>query len=143
MGNKKRKINVKILEELKDKQLKTVNEEDLITVHYLTTISKYIKTSIFGFECALWTGYITNNGLNFVNFYYNNKKSNLHRLLYKNYIGELYDCNYLKYTCCNAGRCININHIEIKYKKPAKSVTRNKSYNKKVKKENIFTVEFL
>ena len=146
MPNKKRNIKINLIREMEEKQLKKkyIDEKDYLILHYLNTISKYINTSIFHkTDCCIWNGYITNDGIEYVNFYHNGKKTNLHRLLYKNFIGNLYDNNYLKYNCCNAGKCININHIEIKYIKPIKSVTPKKSYNNKVNKPSTFIVDFL
>ena len=110
--NIKRNAKIEFVKEMKERQILTYGNDDFLILHYLKTISKYINNSIFGSECCIWNGYITNNGVKYVNFYHNRKKTNLHRILYKNFIGELHDNNYLKYTCCNAGKCININHIE-------------------------------
>jgi hypothetical protein len=60
-------------------------------------------------------GYITNNSSeskpSYINFYFRGKKIALHRLLYENYIGDINNNQYLKYTCCNKGICCNINHL--------------------------------
>ncbi len=65
-------------------------------------------------ECILWNGYITYNKINYINFYFNGKKCALHRLLYINFKGRLYDNDYLEFICSNKsnrGKCCNINHI--------------------------------
>lgn len=138
--NIKRNAKIEFVKEMKERQILTYGNDDFLILHYLKTISKYINNSIFGSECCIWNGYITNNGVKYVNFYHNRKKTNLHRILYKNFIGELHDNNYLKYTCCNAGKCININHIEIKYKQSIKS-TRIKGYNNNNNQN--FIIDFL
>jgi len=66
-------------------------------------------------ECCLWTGYITTNEeakTKYINFYFKHHKIALHRLLYVNYIGDLENNSYLKFTCKNKGICCNIKHIE-------------------------------
>jgi hypothetical protein len=42
----------------------------------------------------------------------NRKKKALHRLLYCNFIGDLYDSEYLKFTCDNKGKCCTLNHLK-------------------------------
>jgi hypothetical protein len=82
----------------------------------LKRISKYLNMSIFNNdECVLWSGYITtikhDDTKSYINFYYNGKKFALHRLLYINYINDLNDSEYIKFSCCNKGKCCNINHF--------------------------------
>jgi hypothetical protein len=82
----------------------------------LKRISKYLNASIFNNdECVLWSGYITtikhDENKSYINFYYNGKKFALHRLLYINYINDLNDSEYIKFNCCNKGKCCNINHF--------------------------------
>ena len=38
----------------------------------------------------------------------------LHRLLYANFVGNINDNEYLKFSCDNRGKCCNINHL-VKY----------------------------
>jgi hypothetical protein len=61
------------------------------------------------------------NNLNkgrYVNFYFRRKKVALHRLLYVNFIGNLNDDEYLKFSCDNKGICCNIHHLKkFKYQK--------------------------
>ena len=105
------------VEELMKKQLDNVPEEYKLSESDLKRILKYINTSLFDEnECCLWKGYITNNKGLYINFYFKKKKVALHRLLYLNFIGDLYDNNYLTYTCKNKGICCNLNHIDIKKK---------------------------
>ncbi len=78
-------------------------------------ILENINTSIFNKdECCIWDGYITinNDKCKYVNFYFKHRKIALHRLLYINYVDNLENKNYLKFTCKNKGICCNINHIE-------------------------------
>jgi len=66
-------------------------------------------------ECCIWTGYITSNEKSktkYINFYFKHHKIALHRLLYINYIGDLDNNSYLKFTCKNKGICCNVKHIE-------------------------------
>jgi hypothetical protein len=111
------KINDKVLSELLSHQLKKVDGYKKLSFSDITRIAKYLDKSIFNTdECVLWKGYVTNcknksKGV-YVNFYFKQKKYALHRLLYLNYIGSLYDDEYLKFTCPNKGMCCNINHFK-------------------------------
>jgi hypothetical protein len=106
--------NDKILIELIQKQKKNINDKKLL-YNDLRRISKYLSKSIFGNECSLWNGYITtiknDDKSSYINFYYKGKKYALHRLLYINYVNELNDSEYIKFSCENKGKCCNINHI--------------------------------
>ena len=77
-------------------------------------IVENINTSPFdNNECCIWNGYVTNNNekCKYINFYFKNIKIALHRLLYLNYVDNLDNKNYLKFTCKNKVICCNINHI--------------------------------
>lgn len=118
------------IEELLKRQLSNVPEEYKLKKSDLKRILKYIDTSLFDKDtCCLWKGYITNNKGLYINFYFNKKKVALHRLLYINFIGELYENNYLTYSCCNKGKCCNINHIEIKKNNIKKYSNKNTTNN--------------
>ncbi len=82
----------------------------------LTRISNNLPNDIFSEECCIWSGYVTNLKSNkknsYVSFFYKNKKVSLHRLLYSNYIGNINDNEYIKYTCNNKGTCCTINHMK-------------------------------
>ena len=97
------------------KQRKTNNDKYHLELNDLTRFLKYIDTSIFGSdECVLWNGYLTkcnNNKSCYVNFYLKKRKLALHRILYINFIDDLDDKQYLKYSCDNPGRCCNIKHF--------------------------------
>jgi hypothetical protein len=114
--------NNSILNELFINQLKNINPQKKLSYCDIQRISKFLKASIFGNTCSLWTGYITNDkNINkgvYINFYYNKKKIALHRLLYANYVGEISDKEYIKYNCVNKGKCCNIHHMsKFTYKK--------------------------
>ena len=110
------KFNDKVLSELLSKQLNKVDKNKRLDYKDIKRLSKYLTDSIFQKDkCVLWTGYITNKN-NFekgvyINFYFRNKKYALHRLLYVNFIGNLYDDEYLRFTCENKGCCCNVNHL--------------------------------
>jgi hypothetical protein len=108
MGTKK-----EILHEMLQKQRKNVLKK--LSYNDITRIVKNINKSIFGTECCLWEGYITNINNNvksqYINFYFKDKKIALHRLLYLNYIGDISNNEYIKFKCENKGVCCNINHL--------------------------------
>ena len=118
------------LEILKNKQLSNVCNSKKLKENDLNRIIKYTDKCLFSNECVIWKGYVTNNKSTYVNFYFNGKKTALHRLLYLNFIGNIYDNTYLSYNCENPGICCNINHLCIK---------KNKKVNKIINKN---TVEF-
>ncbi len=73
----------------------------------LKRIASYLNSSIFTNECSFWNGYITVSKLSvksetaFVNFFFNGKKQALHRILYYNFIDDLNENEYLKFSCEN------------------------------------------
>ena len=105
-----------IMNELITCQLKNIKSDKKLQYNDLQRISKYINTSIFDQNnCSLWNGYITNYNSKkgtYINFYFRNKKTALHRLLYINFVNELQDDEYLKFTCDNKGTCCNVNHMQ-------------------------------
>jgi len=108
------------LNELLNKQLKNVSQDKRLRYKDMSRISAHIDTSIFGDECALWTGYVTNEknarkGM-YINFFFNGKKMALHRLIYANFVGDIDDTEYLKFSCENRGKCCNVHHL-VKYAK--------------------------
>lgn len=112
-----------LLKELTIKQIKNIPPDKKLQYSDLRRISQYIDTSIFDEnKCCLWSGYITNENKltkgTYVNFYLRKNKSALHRLLYINFIGDLTDDHYIRYTCNNKGKCCNVNHFKkIQYAK--------------------------
>jgi len=109
------------LELLKSKQLNIIPKNKKLKDNDLKRIIKYTDNCLFGNECSLWKGYITNNKSKYVNFYFNGNKLALHRLLYLNFISNIDDNIYLSHTCKNGGICCNINHIIIKKNKIKKN----------------------
>jgi hypothetical protein len=112
------KVNInknKLLTELCLKQRKKADKKYFLELNDLIRLLKNIDLSIFNkTECVLWKGYLTkcnNNKSCYVNFYLKKRKLALHRILYINFIDDLNDKHYLKFTCANPGKCCNINHI--------------------------------
>jgi hypothetical protein len=121
-----------LFNELMSNQLTTIPPDKKFSYNDLKRLCNYITTSIFDEDnCTLWSGHITNQnniakGM-YINFFFNRTKKSIHRLLYINFIGELSENEYLKFTCENRGKCCNVTHLH-KFK-------INKE--KKVKKEKI------
>lgn len=109
------KINDKnnIYQELIKNQRKGLCSEKQLDLSDLKRISNYLGAGIFGDKCSLWTGYITNfkNKGSYINFFFKGKKISLSRLLYYNFIDDIDDNEYLKYSCDNKGKCCCLNHI--------------------------------
>lgn len=136
-----------LLKELIMKQLKNVPQDKKLQYTDLKRICKYIGSSIFDEnKCCIWNGYITNannsNKGTYVNFYFRKKKAALHRLLYCNFVGELYDDEYLKFSCECKGKCCTIKHLrkfqyqkkdEIDNEEPKTNLTQNITHNKAIK----------
>lgn len=106
-----------LLKELLSKQLKNISGDKKLSYNDIIRINKFINISIFDPErCSLWNGYVTNEKNKtkgtYINFYFNKKKIALHRLLYINYIGEISNEEYIKFSCENKGKCCNINHMK-------------------------------
>jgi hypothetical protein len=102
-----------IFQELIKNQKKTTEQSKRFSLSDIKRVSTYLNKSIFSDECSLWTGYVTEfkNNSHYINFYFNGKKQVLHRLLYYNFIGEITDDEYLKYSCPNKGKCCTLKHI--------------------------------
>jgi len=112
-------IKKTISAELLKNQLKNVCHTKRLTFKDITRIVKNIDTSLFSEDkCCIWNGYITNlkniKKGTYINFYFKKKKVALHRLLYANFVGNINDNEYLKFSCDNRGKCCNINHL-VKY----------------------------
>ena len=117
INNNEKIDNNVFLKELLNNQLKNLNINKKLNYNDIKRISKFLTKSIFHKdECALWNGYITNEKNQskgtYINFYFNKKKIALHRLLYNNYIGEISNDEYIKFSCNNKGKCCNINHMK-------------------------------
>jgi hypothetical protein len=109
------KINDKnsIYQELIQNQRKGINNDKQLDLSDMKRISNYLGISIFGDKCSLWNGYVTNfkNKGSYINFFFKGKKISLSRLLYYNFVEDVGDNEYLKYTCSNKGKCCCLNHI--------------------------------
>jgi hypothetical protein len=148
--------NNELLNELIKKQLKSVPNDKKLRYNDLKRLCKYLNSSIFDEDiCSLWTGYITNiNNVSkgvYINFYFKGKKTALHRLLYANFVGDLSDDEYLKFSCENKGKCCNLAHLKkFNYNKPCdnsesktkETSTKNEINDNTIKKEVSFTLTF-
>ena len=112
-----------LLVTLLEKQRKDVPITKKLRYNDMKRLCKYIDSNIFDENvCTLWNGYITNvenvNKGVYINFYFKGKKIALHRLLYINFVSDLADDEYLKYSCENKGKCCNVTHLQkFKYTK--------------------------
>ncbi len=151
---KKRHVkNNELLGELIANQLDDISANWKLTMADMRRICQYVPTTIFGDECCIWQGYITNlNNPNkgpYVNFYFKSKKVALHRLLYSNFVAALNSTEYLKFNCENKGICCNVNHYDCyKYSKvnkvPTNKITKKNRKNKGNEQngKNILTLDF-
>ncbi len=111
-----------LINEMIMKQLKDIDKNYKLSYNDIQKISKNLNVSIFNTDqCSIWTGYITNENKQnkgmYINFYFNEKKTPLHRLLFFNFSSNIDNTEYIKFTCANKGKCCNINHmIKKKYK---------------------------
>ena len=123
-----------VLIELFNNQKKDLSYDKKLSYNDLKRISKYLSNSIFKDKCSIWNGYVSSTKNIYINFYFNKKKHALHRLLYINYIDNLEDYEYIKYTCDNKGICCNVNHM---YKVNDNCTNVIKIYNQKKQFNNI------
>jgi hypothetical protein len=140
-----------ILKELLINQLKNINPNKKLNYGDMKRISKFLNNSIFhDTTCSLWNGYITNENNHtkgtYINFYFNKKKIALHRLLFINYIGEISNKEYIRFTCDNKGKCCNINHMK-KYSynrnfSKTNNSNNNNQNNINISYKNDLTIEF-
>jgi hypothetical protein len=125
--------NNNIFKNMLKKQRTSIPYDKKLQLNDIKRICKYINLDIFdSTECCIWTGYITNqnNSLKgtYINFYFNKKKVALHRLLYHNFMDDITDEEYLKFSCKNKGVCCNINHFsKFKYNKKNDEVNKEKN----------------
>ena len=131
-----------ILENLIKKQKEHVELKSKLLLSDLNRVTNNLSKDIFSDECSLWDGPIlVANNKEYISFFINGKKVSLNRILYKNYVGELYDKDYLKYSCINKGRCCSLQHIykinkKVKEEKK-KEIVKEIVIEKKIKKSNI------
>lgn len=114
-------IKKNLLNEMLSSQLSGISPSKRLHYKDLARIVSNINTSIFsGDKCCVWDGYVTNiqnaKKGTYINFYFKGRKVALHRLIYANFVGNIRDSEYLKFSCDNKGKCCNINHL-IKYEK--------------------------
>ena len=134
--------NENIFHNLIKKQRKDCKESKKLTLLDIKRISKNLSEDIFDASgCSLWNGYITNKNKksksSYINFYFRHRKVALHRLLYENYVSDLDENQYIKYSCDCKGICCNINHmytIDVKKNKDSKI---NKAPEKDTSKKNL------
>ena len=105
------------LRELLKNQKKNIDSDKKLNFNDIKRISKFLSSSIFDqSKCSIWNGYVTNEKNQskgtYINFYFNKKKIALHRLLYINYVEDISNNEYIKFTCDNKGKCCNINHMK-------------------------------
>ena len=127
--NKMNKNN--IYQELIQNQRKNLNQDKKLSLSDLKRVSTYLNKTIFSEECSLWQGYVTEikKSSYFVNFFFKGKKQALHRLLYYNFVNDITDSEYLKFTCENKGKCCSLKHFLL--------VKDKNQDNDKNKKENL------
>ena len=131
-----------LCELIKNQKKNNIILDKKLSYQDLKRISKYLSVSIFGDECSIWNGYITviknDNKNSYINFYFMGRKYALHRLLYMNYIGDLNDSEYIKFSCINKGKCCNINHFyKINTDNEIIKPEENKTYEKITPKKDI------
>ena len=106
-----------ILSKFINNQLPNIDDMYKLKHKDFIKISKNIDIDIFQHnQCTIWNGVLCNKdkpkkGI-YINYYFNKKKTTLHRLLYINFLGPLDDSEYLKFKCVNKGYCCNINCLE-------------------------------
>ena len=155
MENKNKLLNdeKKILAQMMIKQRTKINKNYKLSISNLLKLIKNIDTSISPFDknkCCIWKGYhVTNekNNIKYTNFYLNNKKIALNRLLYINFVDDIEENSYLKYNCSNKGICCNINHIvkcnnnPINENNQNNQINQNNQNNKNNKNLNIINIK--
>jgi hypothetical protein len=110
-------MNNNIFQELIKKQRKNLHSDKKLSLSDLKRIASYLNSSIFTNDCSFWNGYVTVSKLSvksetsFVNFFFNGKKQALHRILYYNFIDDLNENEYLKFSCENKGKCCTLTHF--------------------------------
>ncbi len=133
-------VNIPVFKELKKNQLLNVAEDKKFHDWDILRLSKKLDNSIFtSTECVPWKGYVSKG--KYISFIFNDKKHALHRLLYLNYIGDIYEGEYIRYICDNRGVCCNLNHFE-KISDLDKETKKILSEKQQKKEKKDFIVEF-
>ena len=138
-----------IVEKLYEYQLKDIDNRYRLNEKDIIRLASYLSGDPFSLNnCCRWVGAISKSSHNskYINFWFNKRKQSLHRILYYNYIGDLPNSKYLRFTCRDAdmrGICCNINHFELINKNEHKiddnTIDTNK---KKQNKPTKFTIYF-
>ena len=137
-----------LFQELITKQRTECKDSRKLTLSDIKRISKNLNASIFDCSCcSLWNGYVTNKTqktkTSYINFYFRHKKVALHRLLYENYVSDIPDSQYIKYSCDNKGVCCNLNHMyTLDVVKPKEIPIDNSSIKEEKKIKNKLIVNF-
>jgi hypothetical protein len=127
-----------IYQDLIKNQRKNLILEKKLSLSDLKRIASHLLESIFTENCSLWK---SENNSDFVNFFFNGKKQALHRLLYYNFVDDIDNTQYLKYSCLNKGKCCCLNHIiKVNNNELINHEVNNIDINNKNKKK--ITVEF-
>jgi len=131
-----------ILEKLIQNQNDNIESSSKLLLSDLKRLTNNLSSDIFGDDCCLWEGPILiANNKEYISFFINGKKVSLNRILYKNYINNLDDREYLKYSCNNKGRCCSLKHFYKVNKKTIEKKPKNEynniDFEKKIKKSNI------
>jgi hypothetical protein len=140
-NNKNNKNN--ILENLIKNQKEHIELKSKLLFYDLKRLTNNLSKDIFCDECSLWDGPIlVSNNKEYISFFINGKKVSLNRILYKNYIDNLDNNEYLKYSCINKGRCCSIKHLykvnkKIKQSEIAEKVELIIKNDNNIKKSNI------
>lgn len=101
-----------ILENLIKNQKEIVEFKFKLLLSDLKRITSNLSEDIFGDECSIWQGPILKtNNKEYISFFINGKKITLNRILYKNFIDNLNENEYLKYSCSNKGKCCTLKHF--------------------------------
>ena len=115
-----------ILEKLIKNQRLLVDNKNKLSLLDLNRISNNLPISIFENNCCIFEGPIINsNNKNYISFFINGKKTSLHRILFNNYVDDLLNSEYLKYSCSNKGKCCTLNHF-YKVKKKIINISTDK-----------------
>jgi hypothetical protein len=128
-----------ILSKLIKNQKNDISLDKKLTFTDLIRISNNLPSDIFSDNCCIWLGYVTNlkskKNNCYISFFYKNKKVSLHRLLFSNYIGNINNNEYIKYTCNNKGTCCTLNHMKKVFHDDTDE-TKNDSEIKEIEKKN-------
>ena len=107
-------FNRTLLDELVNNQRKNIPTKRKLQYGDMSRILKYIDKSMFDDSCCIWKGYVCslNGGKNlYINFYFNKKKTQISRILYDNYIGDIENNEFVKNNCVSGGKCCNVYHL--------------------------------